>query len=117
MTTKGDSYIAYVRVSSYEQAERNLSIPSQVEQIQNYAKQSWITIGKIYKEEHHSAFKGNRPAFNQMLKDVKHSKTWRGLVVFKFDRLSRNLEDFIKLEKILKDHNLDLERRCKWVVI
>ena len=108
MTTKGDSYIAYVRVSSYEQAERNLSIPSQVEQIQNYAKQSWITIGKIYKEEHHSAFKGNRPAFNQMLKDVKHSKTWRGLVVFKFDRLSRNLEDFIKLEKILKDHNMDL---------
>ncbi|MEI6673505.1 MAG: hypothetical protein WCL18_03515 [bacterium] len=40
MTTKGDCYIAYVRVSSYEQAERNLSIPSQVEQIQNYAKQS-----------------------------------------------------------------------------
>jgi DNA invertase Pin-like site-specific DNA recombinase len=43
-----------------------------------------------------------------MLKDVKHNKTWRGLVVFKFDRLSRNLEDFIKLEKILKDHNMDL---------
>ena len=108
MTTKGDCYIAYVRVSSYEQAERNLSVPSQIDQIQNYAKQSWILISKIYKDEGHSAYKGNRPAFNQMLKDVKHNKTWRGLVVFKFDRLSRNLEDFIKLEKILKDHNMDL---------
>jgi DNA invertase Pin-like site-specific DNA recombinase len=43
-----------------------------------------------------------------MLKDIKNNKTRRGLVVFKFDRLSRNLEDFIKLEKILKDHNMDL---------
>lgn len=108
MTTKGDCYIAYVRVSSYEQAERNLSVPSQIEQVQNYAKQNWITIGKIYKEDHHSAFKWNRPAFTQMLKDIKNNKTRRGLVVFKFDRLSRNLEDFIKLEKILKDHNMDL---------
>ena len=108
MNTQRDCYIAYVRVSSYEQAERNLSIPSQVEQVQNYAKQYWITITKVYKEEHHSAFKGNRPAFNQMLKDIKNNKSWRWLVVFKFDRLSRNLEDFIRLEKILKDHNMDL---------
>ena len=108
MTTKGDQYIAYVRVSSYEQAERNLSVPSQVEQIQNYAKQSWVLINKIYRDEGHSAYKWNRPAFTQMLKDIKNNKTRRGLVVFKFDRLSRNLEDFIKLEKTLKDHNMDL---------
>ena len=108
MTSKGDCYIAYVRVSSYEQAERNLSVPSQIDQIQNYAKQSWILISKIYKDEGHSAYKGNRPAFNQMLKDVKHNKNWRGLVVFKFDRLSRNLEDFIKLETLLKNNNMDL---------
>jgi DNA invertase Pin-like site-specific DNA recombinase len=38
MTTKGNKYLAYVRVSSHEQAERNISIPSQIEQIENYAK-------------------------------------------------------------------------------
>jgi len=51
-----------VRVSSFEQAQRNLSIPSQVEQIQKYALENNIELAHIYKEEN-SAYKGKRAVF------------------------------------------------------
>lgn len=51
-----EHFLAYVRVSSHEQAERNLSIPSQIEQIKQYARNNGIVIKKLYEEEH-SAFK------------------------------------------------------------
>ena len=40
MITKRNKYLAYVRVSSHEQAERNISIPSQIDQVENYAEQN-----------------------------------------------------------------------------
>jgi len=49
-------YLAYVRVSSHEQAERNLSIPSQIDQIYQYAKNNSIIIKKVFQEEQ-SAYK------------------------------------------------------------
>jgi len=107
MTVWDNNYIGYARVSSYESAERNLSIPSQVEQIQNYASQHNFCLVKIYREEH-SAFKWVRPAFAEMLKDIKHNKTRSGIIIFKYDRISRNLEDFLKLENLLKDHNMNM---------
>lgn len=107
MTTKNNKYIAYVRVSSNEQAERNISIPSQIEQINNYSKQNNLKIKKIYKEEN-SAFKWKRKIFNILLNDLnKKSDIW-WLIIFKFDRLSRNLDDFIKIDKIIREKNLDL---------
>ena len=101
-----ESFLAYVRVSSYEQAERNLSIPSQVEQIKQYAINNWIKIKKVYQEEH-SAFKWKRPVFHDMIKDLKKTSVW-GLIVFKFDRISRNLDDFLKIDKIIRERNLEI---------
>jgi DNA invertase Pin-like site-specific DNA recombinase len=49
-------YIALVRVSSYEQKERNISIPSQIDQIQRYCTEHKLELVKIYKEEN-SAYK------------------------------------------------------------
>jgi len=72
MTTKRNKYLAYVRVSSHEQAERNISIPSQIEQIESYAKQNWYIISEIYKEET-SAFKWKRKVFIKLLEDLKKS--------------------------------------------
>lgn len=101
-----DCYIGYVRVSSTEQAERNISIPSQIDQIQQYAQKHNVTISKIYKEEH-SAFKGTRTIFHQMLKDLEKMNRW-WVIVFKMDRISRNPEDFMALEKIVKKKWLDI---------
>jgi len=102
-----EHFLAYVRVSSHEQAERNLSIPSQIEQIKQYARNNGIVIKKLYEEEH-SAFKWERPVFNSMLKELKKSKSLWGLVVFKYDRISRRMEDFLKLDNIIREWNLEI---------
>ncbi len=107
MITKRNNYLAYVRVSSHEQAERNISIPSQIEQISNYAKQNWYIIEKFLTEET-SAYKWNRKVFNFLLEELKNRKDLKGLIIFKYDRLSRNLENFVKVDKIIRDNNLEL---------
>ncbi len=107
MTWWRNTYLAYVRVSSYEQAERNVSIPSQVEQIEQYAKSNNIIVTKLFKEEN-SAFKGKRPVFAEMLKELKNTDGINWLLVFKFDRLSRNLDDFLKIDKIIRKKGLEI---------
>jgi DNA invertase Pin-like site-specific DNA recombinase len=100
-------YIGYVRVSSAEQAAKKLSIPSQIEQIINYAKQNNIEIEKIYQEEQ-SAFSGKRPVFNEVLQKLKNNKKLWWLIVFKRDRVSRNMSDFDRLDKIVRQNNQDI---------
>ncbi len=107
MTTKENKYIAYVRVSSHEQAERNISIPSQIDQIRNYAEQNGYNVSKIYKEET-SAFKWKRKVFLRLLEELKNDSSLKWVIVFKFDRLSRNLDDFVKIDKIIRDKNIEL---------
>lgn len=51
MNSENSKYIGYVRVLSHEQSERNISIPFQIDQINEYAKKNNITIDKIIKEE------------------------------------------------------------------
>lgn len=101
-------YIWYVRVSSYEQAERNVSIPSQIDQINQYAQKNWIQLYKIYQEEH-SAYKWKRNVFDEMIKDIKNNNwMWWWLIVFKIDRISRSADDFLRIEKILQDKDMEL---------
>lgn len=107
MTEKRNKYLAYVRVSSHEQAERNISIPSQIDQINNYAKQNWYFVWDFYKEEN-SAYKWKRKIFNELLQDLKTKNDIKWVIVFKFDRLSRNLDDFVKIDKIIRDKNIEL---------
>ena len=107
MTTQRSKYLAYVRVSSYEQAERNISIPSQIDQVRQYAKQNNIQIEEILREEV-SAFKGNRPVFNVMIQKLKKSNGLNWVIVFKFDRLSRNLDDFLKIDKVIREKWMEI---------
>ena len=102
-----DNYLAYVRVSSYEQSQRNISIPSQIDQIKHYAKTNSISIKKIYQEEH-SAFKHNRPVFSAMLKELENASDVQGVIVFKFDRISRNLDDFMRIDSIIRKKNMEI---------
>lgn len=100
-------FIWYVRVSSAEQAERNISIPSQIDQIHQYATNNQINISNIFKEEH-SAYKGKRQEFQAVLKELRNNKTINGLIVFKYDRISRNMEDFLEIEKIVKERSIEI---------
>ena len=100
-------YVGYVRISgSTEQKNRNLSIPSQIEQINQYAKNHpEIVIKTIYKEVH-SAFKGwKRPIFRKMCEDLSLDKKITWVIVFKRDRVSRNPDDYLSLQNIRGTQN------------
>ena len=97
-----NQYYWYVRISgSAEQRNRNLSIPSQIEQLRMYEqKNPEIQITKIY-EEIHSAFKwGKRPVFHQMIESLQENPEIKGIIVFKRDRISRNPDDYLYLQNV-----------------
>lgn len=107
MKAKSAIYIWYVRVSSQEQAARKLSIPSQIEQIKNYARQNEFIIESIY-EEKQSAFKWKRPQFNSMISHIKANKRITWIIIFKYDRLSRNIDDFAVIDKLVRNRDLEI---------
>ena len=52
---------------------------------------------KFYKEIH-SAYKGKRPIFHEMLQDLKTNKAIKWIIVMKWDRISRNPDDYLQLQ-------------------
>ncbi len=98
----------YVRVSTDEQA-KGMSVDAQVSRIKQWAETKGRTVDKIYKDEGHTAsikeddikfvltqdsltasFQlHKRPALQQMFSDAK-KKEFDELIIFKWDRFSRN---------------------------
>ncbi len=69
-TTKTKAAL-YARVSTGKQAEKDLSIPDQIKQMEEYCQsQGWL-VQKIYKEFGASARDANRPVFKEMIADAK----------------------------------------------
>lgn len=101
-------YIWYVRISwTKEQKERNLSIPNQIEQIENYCKLNDIELIKIFREEN-SAFKWTRQVFAEMIEFMKNSIDLDWLITFKWDRISRNIDDFAIIDKVTREKNIEI---------
>lgn len=107
MASERRKYVALARVSSYEQKERNISIPSQIDQIQKYCFDHDIELVKLYKEEN-SAFKWKRAVFWEMINFLKKSKDISWIIVFKWDRLSRNINDFTLIDQLATEKKLEI---------
>lgn len=74
--------VTYLRVSSKQQSERELSIPAQREAIQRYIDQKgWIIIEEFV-DESKSAKTADRPAFQHMIAKAKQpQKDFKAIVV------------------------------------
>ena len=85
----------YVRVSTENQLE-NYSIKEQTERLKAYCKARDLTIITIYTDGGYSGSNMNRPALQQMLKDItlEYIDT---VIVYKLDRLSRSQKDTLML--------------------
>lgn len=85
----------YVRVSTAEQAD-NYSIPEQIDRMKNYCKSKDWEIYKIYTDAGFTGANIERPGMQSLIMDAE-SKLFDMVLVYKLDRLSRNLRDTLFL--------------------
>jgi DNA invertase Pin-like site-specific DNA recombinase len=97
----------YLRVSSEQQAERQLSIPAQREALQRYAADNGWNIVEEYIDEAKSAKSDERDDFQRMIADAKKSKpAFQAVLVHKFDRFSRSRSDHVIYKALLKKQGI-----------
>lgn len=95
--------VCYARVSSKEQAEKELSIPAQLEAIRNYCKQKGWKLVHEYIDAGKSAKTDDRTEFQRMIAMAKkQNRNFDIIVVHKFDRFSRNRDDHVIYKSLLK---------------
>jgi site-specific DNA recombinase len=98
----------YIRVSTDEQADKGYSQRNQEEVLRRYCALHNIQIRKVIFEDH-SAKTFNRPAWTNLLADLKKTKgRFSDLVLFtKWDRFSRNAGDAYQMISTLKSFGIE----------
>ena len=97
--------VIYARFSSDRQSET--SIDAQVRACTEYADSHHINILRIYKDEAVSGTTANRLGYQEMLADAFDSH-FSMILIHKYDRIARNLEEQVSLQKRLKQLNIRL---------
>jgi len=83
----------YIRVSTDEQADKGYSQRDQKERLKRFCSTNNIAVGQVIYEDH-SAKTFNRPAWTNLLNNLKKKNSKTNLILFtKWDRFSRNAGD------------------------
>ncbi len=90
--------IIYTRVSTDEQAKHGFSLTKQELECKTFATRNSYEILKIFKEEGVSAKTTNRPQLQNLIRYcIENKKSIDSIIVWRFDRFTRKLEDQIAL--------------------
>ena len=93
----------YARVSTTRQAEKDLSIPDQLNQLRQWCKANGHLVVQEYIEAGASATDDKRPEFQQMLAEALTSPPpYQAIIVHSRSRFFRDLLEFLMYEKKLK---------------
>lgn len=99
------SVAIYVRVSTGKQADRD-SLPFQIQECSAYVKHILkLDNVEIFKDAGRSGKNTARPEYQRMMEKVRSGQISH-VVVYKIDRISRNLVDFSLMYDNFKDHNV-----------
>ncbi len=102
--------IIYIRVSTTEQAELGYSLKAQEETCLEYAKRNKYNVLKIFREEGESAKTTKRTELQNLLKYIKENyKNIHAVIIYKIDRLSRDVYDTLSLRALFTKVNIDLK--------
>lgn len=97
---------AYCRVSTTEQVDQGLSIPSQQDRIRSFIKSQGAELFDFYIDDGFSGKDLNRPCIQQLIKD-SHAKKFDAVYVVRLDRLSRSQRDVMTLlEDVFNRNNI-----------
>lgn len=98
----------YIRVSTEDQAREGFSLPEQKEKLEYFCKMKDYKIYKVYCDAGISAKNDKRPAYQEMINDVKNH-TINVIVALKLDRLTRSVFDVEKLMGIVNEYDCDID--------
>lgn len=95
----------YVRVSTIHQIDKD-SLPFQRQELINYTKYVLgIDDYEIFEDAGYSAKNTDRPKYQEMISRIR-KREFSHLLVWKIDRISRNLRDFTEMYDELKEHGI-----------
>lgn len=93
-------YCLYARKSSEADELQALSIDSQIKEMLSIAEREKLDVVEIRKESHSARAVGQRPVFNEILKDLRAEK-FNAILTWAPDRLSRNAGDLGSLVDLM----------------
>jgi len=102
-------YCLYARKSTESDEKQALSIDSQTKEMLAIAERDGLDIIDIRRESHSAKDSGQRPVFNEIIKDIQTGR-FNGILTWAPDRLSRNAGDLGTLVDLM-DQKLLLEIR------
>ena len=108
MNEKIKSAGIYIRVSTFDQAREGFSLGEQEERLKEFCKFKRYNIYKVYQDAGISAKNDKRPAYQEMIEDVKKGII-NVIVALKLDRLTRSVYDIEKLMKFVNDYECDID--------
>jgi len=73
--------VGYARVSTPEQAEKDLSLPAQIASIRRYAQDRGLALAGEFVERGVSGTDDNRPEFRRMLEEIYRPNSEVGMVI------------------------------------
>lgn len=89
-------YCLYARKSTESEEKQILSIDSQIKEMTQIAEREKLNIVEIRKESHSAKESGQRPVFEEIVKDID-AGIFNAIITWAPDRLSRNAGDLGKL--------------------
>ncbi len=95
----------YTRVSTETQAEEGFSLDAQIERLTSYCDSQGWEVYDIYTDEGMSAKSTDRPELKRMMSDIQKKRV-DVVLVYKLDRLTRNVMDLHKLIQELERHGI-----------
>jgi len=108
-----DKAVGYVRVSTEEQAKEGTGIETQKDRVYYFCKGKGWEITEWYIDAAHSGSNLERPEIKRLINDVKEGKV-DIVVIYKLDRLSRNLVHLRYVyNDVFKENNVDLVSTCE----
>lgn len=102
----------YPRVSTEDQFRNGHSLGEQKERMLKLCDYKNYEVYKVYEDAGISAKEMNRPAFQEMIQDIKDGKINK-IIVYKLDRLTRSIKDLEEICTFLEENNCSLESMCE----
>ena len=111
--SKIQTVVLYARVSTPEQAEKDLSLPAQLGALRQHCKERGYKVVAEYVEKGVTGRDENRPAFQQMLREVLAGSEVDAILVYQTSRFIRNVERARALKGALKKKGIRVIATCQ----